>query len=80
MNKYIIRVEDRDDRSRSGVYYYAAETEKTLEEVIETFEQEQKEWNNEDNPHDCLMCCIEEKMAEKGINFYQLNVDKTMVI
>ena len=82
IRKYII---DVIDYGASGTHpdidYCAAETDKSLDEVLEIFEKTVIAYNKEEDPDpECLIEYTQEKMEEQGIKLYKLVPNATVKV
>ena len=80
--KYIIQVVDCGaSGTHPDIDYCAAETSKSLDEVMEVFEKAVTAYNKEADPHpECLIEYVQEKMEEQGIKLYKLIPDATISV
>lgn len=80
VRKYII---DVIDYGASGTHpdidYCSAETDKSLDEVLEIFEKAVIAYNKEEDP-DCLIEYVQDKMGKQGIKLYKLVPNATVKV
>ena len=80
--KYIIQVVDCGaSGTHPDIDYCAAETDKSLDEVLEVFEKAVIAYNKEEDPDpECLIEYVQEKMEEQGIKLYKLVPNATVKV
>ena len=78
--KYIIQVIDYGaSGTHPDIDYCAAETDKSLDEVLEIFEKAVIAYDKEEDPEpECLIEYVQEKMEEQGIKLYKLVPNATV--
>ncbi len=78
MNKFVLKLIDdyADSRYEERVSYYTVETDKTLTEVVDAYNEARDEWYDaEPNDFDCLIAHIVGRLEEKGMNMNSLSCD-----
>ena len=80
IRKHIIEVIDYGaSGTHPDIDYCAAETDKSLDEVLEIFEKAVIAYDKEEDPDpECLIEYVQEKMEEQGIKLYKLVPNATV--